>query len=285
MKKKTIWLLLILLAVSVMLLFGYIALDRLHSDYEAPMITMDAAEITLSVQDPQAALLQGVTAWDVHDGNVTASLVVESVYGITADKRATVTYAAFDAAGNVTKAQRQVFYADYVSPRLTLSGPLVFEYGSVFDVLSFVSAEDVFDGDLQRRVKATMITSGTSVTEEGNHEVLFRVTNSLGDTTQLVLPVEVYPTDSYRGELTLTDYMIYLPKGAEFDRDAYPLAFQARNESFDLRSGTPDGLRIHVAGKVDPQTPGLYTLTYTATYNLDGQAYTGYTRLFVVVEE
>lgn len=285
MVKKTVWMLLCVMTVSISILLGYVVIDASRTDTEAPAIIMDTPEIELSIHDPESELLRGVSALDNVDGDVTNSVLVESLYGITEDGRATVTYAAFDSAGNVTKAERQVVYSDYQSPRFTLDRALVYELSSIMDVMGAVGAEDILDGDLQQSIKATMLTSGTSVTEEGTHDVQFRVTNSLGDTVHLVLPVEVYPIGTYDAELTLTDYLIYLPSGATFDPEDYLLGFETQIEEIDLQTARPEALQIKVNNTVDMQTPGVYAVTFTASYT-DSRTdlHTGYTKLMVVVE-
>lgn len=284
MRKKAIWWQLAVLAVSLLVLCAYRLWDSGRTDSTAPKIEIDTAELILSVQDSKSALLQGVSAYDAVDGDVTDSLVIESVYGVTEGNRVTVTYAAFDKSGNVSKAERSVLYADYRSPRFTLSESLTYQFGSGFDVMAAVGAEDVFDGDIQRLVKATMLTSGTSVATEGIHDVQFRVTNSLGDTVQLTLPVEVYPANSYNAELSLREYLIYLTQGDGFEPEAYLSNFRVLTETIDLRGGIPDAVKIQINGKADTQTPGVYPISYLATYTLDGQTHSGYAKLFVVVE-
>lgn len=249
------------------------------------MITMESDSISLSVHDPESALLQGMTAWDDRDGDVTGSMIVESVYGVTPEGFVTVTYAAFDRAGNVTKIQRTVKFTDYQSPRFTLSQALVFEYGTPFDVLDIVGAEDVLEGDILRRVKATMLSSGVSVTEEGTHDVQFRVTNSLGDNVQLVLPVEVYPPDRYDAQLTLREYILYVPVDGELDINDYLLEFTAQGVTLDLRQEWPEDIRIRIGGSVDFHTPGVYPISYTVIREMDGHSYMAYSKLLVVVEE
>ena len=285
MKRKTIWLLLGVLLAALLIFGCYLFLIQRSEDLDAPLISLNADEISVSVEAPRSELLQGVTAWDAHDGDVTASVLVESVYGMTKDHRATVTYAAFDQAGNVSKAERTVYYTDYESPRFTLSRPLAYPLGSTFDIMSDVGAQDILEGNIQRRIKATMLTSGTSVSEQGTHSVQFRVTNILGDTAQLVLPVEVYPSDAYNAQLTLTEYLVYVPQGADFDRMSYLSQFSYLDEELSLRYEIPENLKLRVSGLVNTRIPGVYAVTYTASCTLEEQTYTGYTKLLVVVEE
>ena len=285
MKKKSIWLSSGILAVAVLVFFGYCILDRINTDITAPEITMNADKISVSVKQDQKSLLSGVTALDDVDGDVTGTLVVESVFGINDSNCATVVYAAFDMSGNVAKAERVVHYTDYKSPQFTLSEALAFEAGSNFEVLDIVGAIDVIEGNIHRRVKATMLSNGSSVKEEGNHRVQFQVTNSLGDTSQIELPIEVYPTDSYDAHLELSEYIVYLPKGGSLDPMNYLLGFTYRTEEFDLSEGLPEMFTVETEGNVNFAVPGVYPVSYTVKYTLDEEhSYAGYSKLIVVVE-
>lgn len=284
MKKSTVILLIVILMAALISLAGYIMMDNMRADDTAPVLTVEEGELVLSVRDSEMALLTGVTAWDETDGDVTGSVIIESVYGITEDNLATVTYVACDSSGNVAKLERLVRFSDYHSPRFTLNRALVFEFGSVFDVMAAVGAEDVIEGDILRRVKATMISSGITVTEEGTHDVQFRVTNSLGDNVQLVLPVEIYPTNRYDARLELKEYILYLTGDSDFNPRDYLLSLEIPGDSIALNKGTAENVNVRIAGTVDTATPGVYPVAYTATYTQDGHVYTGYSKLIVVVE-
>ena len=156
---------LVLLCCAAFAVYRY--LSGRNVDREPPQITMAQEELSLSVGDPRERLLEGVSAQDAQDGDVTASIVVESVRGIVSDKRFTVTYAAFDAAGNVSKAQRTVFYKDYAAPRFVLSAPLIFREGASLDVFAPLDAKDVFDGSLKDRIKGTLVSGETQLTQAG----------------------------------------------------------------------------------------------------------------------
>ena len=139
---KKNWKTLVLLAVCLGVLIGYRMFDGLRTDNVVPKITISDSGIPeMSVYKPEA-LLEGVTATDDRDGDVTSSIVVESVGSIMDDATVTVTYAAFDSSGNVAKAQRTVRYTDYKSPRFTLKESLDFTYGTNFDVVDVVGALD-----------------------------------------------------------------------------------------------------------------------------------------------
>lgn len=284
MRKKNLWLHLTVLIVSVLVFIGYIQITTMRTDTKAPVIEMETAEISISVEDPESVLLQGISAYDEQDGDVLHSVIIESIYGMTEDHRATVTYAAFDKAGNVAKAQRQVHYTDYRSPRFRLSAAPVFEFGDNFDIMEFIGADDVIEGDIRRRVKATIMSKTTTITKEGIHEVQFRVTNSMGDNADIILPVEVYASDTYDAELTLSSYLIYISKGETVSLKDYLKDFTYGSETFDLNQDTNPNLEISISGTVNSNTPGVYPVSYTAEYTINNRVHTGYTKLIVVVE-
>ncbi len=289
MKKKN-WLLLLLIGLCLVVFFGYRTVDQMRTDTRPPEIMVDSQPLEISVGDPQSMLLQDVSAWDSNDGDVTASLVVESVTLLDGSGNISVRYAAFDGAGNVAKADREARYTDYQSPRFTLSAPLLYPYGYSFDIMSTIGATDVVDGDIQHRIRATA-TEDTAISTLGTHEVQFQVTNSLKDTVTVCFPVEVYAADSYNASLSLTDYLIYLPVGAEFEAKDYLDSFTAQGQTSSLKGGLPENFALKTRGQVQTGTPGTYTLEYRVTYtdrnetnrDLDRQ-YTGYSKLIVVVE-
>ena len=271
--------LLLLLVVLCCAAFAAYYLRQQHSvDREPPKITMQGDELRLSVSDPAERLLEGVRAQDTRDGDVTDSLVVESVSGVVADKRFTVTYAAFDAAGNVSKATRTAFYWDYTAPRFSLTAPLIFRSGVTPNVFASVKAQDVFDGDLSKQVKGTLRTSERRMPEQGEYLVEFRVTNSLGDTAYLTAPVELASNWSNATKLNLTDYLVYIPKDAVFTPAAYLRDLMAGGQTIAL--DTRSGVVVTTDSNVNTAVPGTYRVNYTASY---GQ-YNARTRLLVVVE-
>ncbi len=288
MKKKN-FILMLLIAATLALFLGYRALDAIRTDTRAPEIRLDSVTPEISVEDPKSALLQGITAVDSGDGDVTSSLVVERVELLEDAGRLLVHYAAFDSAGNVAKAQREAKYTDYRSPRFTLEEPLVYRQGVAFDVLSDIGATDVIDGDIQHRVRATMLTE-QAIVEAGVHEVEFRVSNSLGDTVTAVLPVEVRNPER-EAQLTLSQYLLYLPVNGSFNAKDYLELYTYGEDDVDLSKGLPRGYSLKTEGKVQTQKPGVYPVEYRVTYTIVNEQdrekdveITGYSKLIVIVE-
>lgn len=288
--KRRNWPYILLILLCLGSFYAYRTLDAIRTDTQPPEIRMDSQIPELSVQSEREALLQGITAEDDVDGDVTDSLVVERVTLLNPDGSVQVDYAAFDKAGNVTKAQREAQYTDYESPRFTMYGPLLYPYGASFDILSTVGARDALDGDIQHRVRATSMDD-TSIGMPGTHYVQFQVSNSLGDTVSRIFPVEVYDPEQYDASLSLTDYLVYLPKDAQFQAKRYLKTYSFRGEDTSLTNGLPADFSLKVKGEVQTQYPGVYPVEYRVTYttrvenrpDLD-QEYVAYSKLIVVVE-
>lgn len=278
-------LLLTMLAVVVGLFGVYQIWIHRNLDTVGPVITVDEALLEISVTDPEEALMQGIRAVDARDGDVTASILVESVYGITEDNLTTVTYAAFDRAGNVSKLQRQVRYTDYESPRFELYDSLSFPGDSNFDLLDYVGATDVLEGDIRRRVRATLISDTKSIDQVATHTVRFQVTNSLGDTVVADLPVEVYDPEWYTAAVELEEYLIYLEVGETFEPEDYLETFVVRGDEIDVSRGIPEDIYCSISGNVNTRSPGIYDVTFTLTTTENMMTFSGQAVLIVIVQE
>ena len=282
--KRLNTLLLMILAAAFVLFGCYHIWVHNRLDTVGPELIVDEGLLEISVKDEADVLLTGIRALDERDGDVTSSILVESVYGIDQNNMTTVTYAAFDRAGNVSKTQRQVRYVDYEHPRFRLYGSLTFSYGSGFDLLEYLGAQDVIEGDIRRRVHATLISDTKSIEAEGRHQVKLQVTNSLGDTSELVVPVEVFDPEWYAADVQLSDYLIYLDRGSRFDARSYLEEFIFRGEPIDMTRGTPEGVSVEIDNGVNMNEPGVYEVSYILSKSLNMNMYSGIAKLIVVVE-
>ena len=283
--KRVNLLLMGVLAVAIGLFSAYQIWIHNNLDTTGPVITVEEKMLEISVEDPQEALMRGIIAMDDRDGDVTGRMLVESIYGITEDNVTTVTYAAFDRAGNVSKLQRQVRYKDYESPKLELYGSLCFPGGVNVDVLEYVGARDVIEDDIRRRVRATLISNTKAINNIGSHVVRFQVTNSLGDTTQADIPVEVYDPEWYTAYVGLREYLVYLKVGDSFDPESYLKTFQVRGDSIDVSRGVPEDVYCSIDSTVSTRRPGVYTVDYNLSKNVNLMTFSGKAVLVVIVEE
>lgn len=162
---------------------------RRKTDRTIPKISMDQDVIRVSVKDPEEVWKKGITAYDEKDGDITDSLVIESVSTFLEKGRRLVSYAAFDQDGHVAKASRQLIYTDYHSPKISYAKPFSFPVGTQ-DILESVYATDCIDGDISNKVEIT----GDSVfflNIAGEYEIRLQVTNSCGDMVTVPVTLEM----------------------------------------------------------------------------------------------
>lgn len=283
-KRKTSSVILCILALllcfggTVLYTWTFIMVD----DTKPPVISMEPGALEASVHASTAELLAGVTAVDDRDGDVTAGILVEGVSDLI-DDTVIVTYAAFDEAGNVAKASRPLRYTDYASPRFELEGPLVFQSGVAMDVLGQFAVTDVIDGDIRNRIKASLAGDASTLSMPGLHPVEFRVTNSLGDTSYLTLPVEVLNMGQYNASVVLDDYLVYVPQGVRFNAEGYVKGLDIGRGNAPISDMSR--LNVQIEDQVNVNVPGVYSVCYTVSCTQSMVNYVGYTRLNVVVEE
>ena len=261
---------LLALFVVVGILFGITTLrDAASGKLVGPEIRCDSDLLEVSVTDGNEALLAGVTASDAQDGDLTDAIRIQGVSKLITDDTAKVSYIVFDSHGNAATVSRKLRYTDYSRPRFRVETPLVFSENETITILSRIHAEDVLDGDLTDSIR---ISALSATSDPDIQSVAVQVTNSMGDTTRLDLPVIIHSGLVVRPEVKLSDYLIYLKEGDSF-----------KGERYLLRVDTPEGIgdidEVHITGKVDTSTPGTYYVYYRYPYGIS----TGVAVLTVVV--
>lgn len=271
--KKFKWLSLVVLAVSVAVFTVYSVGSWREKEDQAPAITMEETELYVSVTDDDAVLLQGVTAYDDMDGDVTGSLIVESLSDFVDENTRYVNYAAFDSNHHVAKASRKIIYTDYQPTRVSITAPLRFAAvtSGTKELLGNVYAEDCLDGDISDQVVIANDTS-VNVNNPGEYKVNLTVTNSAGDQAVIPVTITMYTNaeESAAPKIQLSQYLVYTTVGKAMN----PL---------DFITNPVDSYEGYVINDpTDYQTPGTYEIEYQLS---DGKGHVGKAHLVVVVEE
>lgn len=280
-------------ALTASVIYGVI--DRQNSDSTGPQITMDEKSVTVSCEAEEEELLQGIRATDKRDGDVSESLIVESMGNFIEKGRRIISIAAFDSDSHVTKATREIIYSDYQSPRFSLSGPLKFAAGED-SILGVIGASDLLDGDLTGNIK---IASENYIQTDtpGEYQVTFSVANSAGDVSQLPVTVQIYQSadESQKPKIILSQYLIYIEQGQKIDPWDYVQKIIIRGKEYvkgeDGMLRDSDTMEDHektiitkgdvqVTGNIDEDTPGTYEILFQMS---DGSQEPGSVRLAVVV--
>ncbi len=294
--------------------------NQKQGDY--PVISMEETSIEVPVGATDAMILDGVSAYDNEDGDLTDQLIVEGLSRFISTGRRSATIGVVDSSSKVSEITREIIYTDYESPKFALKAPLIFPVGSS-KLDGVITASDMIDGDISGKIR--MSTDASDFGDRaGTYRVDFTCSNSLGDSAQIPLTItfDNNAGDSTFPKITLTDYLIYIEQGEWIDLWDYVDSLTAERRTFE-RNG--DVLRIpgtepeteeeteeneededeeEEEGEEEPEekdpnvvelwdfditfgglnnnVPGIYEVNYFFT---DSQDRVGRTTLVVVVEE
>lgn len=306
----------VILGLFILTSASYIGLRYYNEqtiDRTAPVLQCSSDTLTVSVNSTEEQLLQGITAEDDRDGDLTDEIVVENVGPFLSDGSREISYAVCDRANNTGHVKRKIRYSDYEPPKFELTQPLRFESGQSVNITSYLTATDLLDGNLTNHIRQTYGDSITYYNSAGKYEIGCQVSNSGGDVSQINLIVEIFDEKdiNYVPAVNMENYVIYLKKGEDFNPVEYADSVTIGSRSFDIGNrnkkpaansrkvkglfgdltnrnagdeitDTVDYDDIYVESNVDMSVPGSYTVQYTITTE-DG--YTGTTGLSVIVSE
>lgn len=269
----------ILIAVSTLafVMFGVSELIELRGrDAAPPEITSDRKVLEIPCEYTQEQLMKGMSAWDETDGDLTSEIVVGSFSRFIEKGVSNLTYVVFDSSDQPASLTRKVKFTDYHSPRFTLTQPLVFtkQEGSYTEVLKRLGAMDLLDGSLKEGI--TQTESNVNYQREGSYKMSLEVSNSLGDTTTVALPVHIVSEEKRSVDIQLTEGIVYITKGEKLKPSEYI------SKVIDADGSELNPSVVSAKSEVDTNKAGCYEIHYEAS---DSKKNTGETWLTVIVEE
>lgn len=278
--------------LSLVALGGFKIWSNLDKDETRPVIECPESSIKVSVKEGEKALLEGLTARDDVDGDLTDAIRISSISHFAEQGKRTVEYVVFDSSNNFATCTRTVQYTDYESPRIYLDAPLRVSLSELdmIDTTSFMRVEDVLDGDISNKIRLSFDNS-VYIQEPGFYSVTAQVSNSAGDTVSL--PLQMHIVDSGNSEENqkyypiLSDYVIYVKVNEAINLKTYLTGVMRGTQQYEFADDQSSVLNItrddiSIASHVDFSTPGTYTVDYSYT---SPSGATGVTKMVVVVEE
>lgn len=223
---------------------GTVALYML-GDRQGPEIHVPTESAVYSEGQDTALLLEGVTAIDDKDGDVSVSLIVESVIPDATGTVANVVYVAKDTSNNVTKVTRKVSY--------TATGEAGQTDAPAADETQGQTGQtqpETAQSEPQTGTNADQQTANTDDTDDDS------TNGSTGDGEAANdAKIAALPAGSPR--FYLTQYELTIDRGDDLNRLEYV-------ENIEDAKDDRDRLyrQIQVDGEVDTNTPGEYELTY-----------------------
>lgn len=263
---------LLVFAITLVAFIVFSAIDKITTDNSIPEIALATEELEISVKDKKEALLEGVTAMDKKDGDITDRVLVESVSKFVTPGVFNVTYAVSDSDNHVSKATRRVRYTDYTQPEFYMKRALVYSVDEDVDIRAAVGARDCVDGDISDRVTitATDFVQNTA----GVFTVSLQVSNSMGHMIYLDVTVHVEGNETMAPEIQLKKSLIYIKKGENPVFEDY------------IKDVTVNGVLMKdygllISTNFDSEKEGTYNVHY---YISTKEGYEGHSILTVVVE-
>ncbi len=224
--------------------YGYVRAEDLYVANNQPSI--NAQDIVIK-QGESLNLLNGVTATDLEDGDLTSKIVVMGEVDTNTAGNYTITYTVEDNSRFQASKQITVTVLPSDAPHINASDKTVPQY-TTFEPLSDVTATDHLDGDITANIK--VITNEVDTSNLGTYKVVYEVTNSFGKTTRKEITVTVIPNEPpviIANNKTIT-------VGEAFN----PLQGVT---AVDKEDGVITNIEIE-SNNVDTSKPGVYEITY-----------------------
>ena len=243
-------------------------------DRTPPEIVDNLGPISVSVADPEDALLQGLTASDNRDGDLTDKIIVERISSFAEHGVVSVDYVVFDQAGNLNRYTRTVTYEDYASPRLHLKSPLLYQVGEDIAIMDKLKLVDCQGNDITHRLKIQ--TSNVNDSQVGQYEFTASAVTDMGDEVFVRLPVNIMSYDANAPIIELSEYLAYTKVGEPFSPTDYITGVK------DMNGFTIHISEVFIFSQVNLDQPGggQYRMEV-----IDGNGRKGYAFLSVIVTE
>lgn len=247
--------------------------NEANTDLSIPQISFRTDLLEVAVDANEAELLRDVQAHDEKDGDISDKVILERISNFVEKGLSNITYAVVDNDRHTVKATRRVRYIDYRSPRFTLTQAMRFDVGSSFNILKSLGATDMIDGDISNKIKLT--GSDLQVSVPGTYTMQAQVTNSKGDVSYLRFSVTMVQGRRSAPRINLTDYLIYLKRGDNYNPNAY-------FKDVTLNDKPVGKYTLDITSDVNMNVAGNYQVYYKI---IDDQGNIGETDLIVIVEE
>lgn len=242
----------------------------IRNDDAEPEIFVEDGLLEVSVKDGRNRLLEGVSAFDKEDGDLTDQIIIDSVSPFNSAKERIVKYVVFDSENQVAEASRKIVYTDYTEPVITLLKAPIVNTLSNAKIGQLIGAVSSVDGDISNRV---VVRSGA---QDGYFfDVNVSVTDSTGTEAVQSFTCE-YNRNIYMLDIRLKKYLVKIPAGTDYDFRENIKEIVSGN---DLQSGLISS--VNIQEQIDYETPGVYQVIY---YLDAGNGNTGYTKCIVIVE-
>ena len=234
--------------------YAYVQANQFYVDNNQPTIIAEDKTIE---KGSEFNYMQGVSATDKEDGDLTSKITYEGVVDTTQTGTYTVKYNVSDNSNFNTSKTVNITVKGESKPSITAEDKQISQYKQ-FNYLDDISAKDDNDGNLTSKITYEGVVD---TTQTGIYNVTYSVTNSKNITTTKKIAITVISNE--KPIITANDREVSLNADINYMQDV-----SAKDkEDGDLTS------KITYEGVVDTTKIGTYTVTYKVT-DLDQQTTT-----------
>lgn len=254
---KTSLIILLILLVA----FQVVINRRINEKSEnVPVINSDNDEIQITCEYKEEDLLQGLSAYDVEEGDITDNILIGSFSDFTERGVSSLEYAVYDKDGNTATFNRKVVFKDYVPPRIKILEPFVFEStDSPYNTPTlYIEGWDKLDGDITKHLLIT--SADIDFSKPGKYFASVYLKNSFGDEVNMDLPIHILDPGQKGYTIELKEPLIYVDKGDPVDPENYVDAI--RNE-YTGEIVPDEEYILTINSGVDTSEDGIYEIQYS----------------------
>lgn len=178
-----------------------------YKDTVAPTITL-AGDQNMKVNLGGTYEEPGYTATDDCQGDITASVIIEGSVDASKEGSYELRYYVEDDYGNSYEIIRVVTVSDIEGPSILLNGDTIMyvKVGESYSEPGY-SASDNLDGDVTGKV---VVTSHVDTSKKGVYSVVYKVTDTSGNTTETTRKIYVYEKQMVAETVDPGDKVVYL---------------------------------------------------------------------------
>ncbi|MGN0160213.1 MAG: hypothetical protein ACI4AQ_02365 [Lachnospiraceae bacterium] len=230
--------------VIAALMVVVIIILNMNIDHQAPEILFES-DVKYIEGDDINNLLQGVSAKDDCDGDVTERLMIDSLIVMEGNEFAKVTYLAKDSSNNIARKSRIVAYSG--------SGKNIYaSYANSGDgMVSYVEEENFIESGREESIEVPE-TTGEEI--DSTTEVENETTAEDGTTTEETTEVETTQANPKSPVLELAQNSCTIKQGTRFNVSTYVKSIVDDEDNRETLYR-----RIGIEGQYDTNTPGEYT--------------------------
>ena len=233
---------------------GHVSMNVIYETNEKPVIHAENKTIKVG---SKFNLMDGVTATDKEDGNITNKIkVVESTVSLSKPGTYKVVYEVTDSQGSKTRKTITVTVVSNDKSVINGTDNVTIKEGTSFNPMDGVTATDKEDGNITNKVK---VEGKVDTSKTGNYELTYTVTDTDGNTTTVKRVVTVIAnTENINEKPVIHAENKTIKVGNKFD-------LMEGVTATDKEDGNITNKVKIVKNTIDINKPGTYEITYKVT--------------------